>query len=47
MLNPIGPNAPSQVRILTSLSHFLEQAHFEEELIEVSGQPKDLLEDRT
>jgi hypothetical protein len=47
MLNPIGPNAPLQARKPTSLSHFPKQAHFEEELLEESGLPKDLLEDRT
>ncbi len=45
MLNPIGPNSPLQARVLTSPNLFTEPNHFEKELLEENGLPKDLLED--
>jgi hypothetical protein len=44
MLNPIGPNALLQARMLASPNPFTEPNHFEEELLEENGLPKDLLE---
>jgi hypothetical protein len=47
MLNPIGPNAPLQARVLTSPNPFIEPNHFEEELPKENGLPWDLPKDRT
>jgi hypothetical protein len=47
MLNPIGPSAPLQARMPASLNFFIEPNHFEEELLEENGLPRDLLKDRT
>jgi len=47
MLNPIGPNAPLQARVLTSPNLFIKPNHFEEELPKENGLPWDLPKDRT
>ncbi len=47
MLNPIGPNAHLQPRVLTSPNPFTEPNHFEKELPKENGLPGDLLEDMT
>jgi hypothetical protein len=47
MLNPIGPNAPLQARVLTSPNLFTELNHFEEQLVEENGLFRDLPKDRT
>ncbi len=46
MLNPIGPNAPLQARVLTSPNPFTELNHFEKELLEENGLFRDFPKDR-
>jgi len=47
MLNPIGPNAHLQPRVLTSPNPFTKPNHFEKELPKENGLLGDLLEDMT